>query len=92
MYTPTCADLVNAPFVSHNVCVSAATSEPTAPLPIAVLEALVAIVGREHVLIDPDITRSYSHDWSGRYSGTVYGVVRPGSTDEVAEVPHHPYR
>lgn len=65
---------------------SAATSEPTAPLPIAVLEALVAIVGREHVLIDPDITRSYSHDWSGRYSGTVYGVVRPGSTDEVAEV------
>lgn len=61
-----------------------ATTEPVAPLPHEVLEALIAVVGREHVLTDPDITISYSQDWSGRYSGKVFGVVRPGSTDEVA--------
>ncbi len=62
------------------------TTEPTAPLPSQVLEALIAIVGREHVLTDPEITASYSHDWSGRYAGSIFGVVRPASTDEVSAI------
>lgn len=49
-------------------------------------EALEAVVGAEHVLTDPDVTRSYETDWTGRFSGRASCVVRPGTTEQVAEV------
>lgn len=50
------------------------------------IEQLAGIVGAEHVLTDPDLTRSYETDWTGRFSGSARCVVRPGTTDEVAAV------
>jgi FAD/FMN-containing dehydrogenase len=51
-----------------------------------VIDELAALVGAEHVLTDPDVTRSYETDWTGRFSGSSLCVVRPGTTDEVASV------
>jgi FAD/FMN-containing dehydrogenase len=50
------------------------------------LEALADIVGAEHVLTDPTVTRSYEQDWTGRFSGSAAAVVRPADTEEVAAV------
>ena len=50
------------------------------------ISELAALVGAEHVLTDPDVTRSYETDWTGRFSGASLCVVRPGTTDEVASV------
>jgi FAD/FMN-containing dehydrogenase len=50
------------------------------------LEALRAVVGEEHVLVDPDLTRSYETDWTGRFSGRSGCVVRPRDTAQVAAV------
>jgi FAD/FMN-containing dehydrogenase len=55
-------------------------------MPPAVYDACVAAIGREHVITDRDVTASYSTDWSGRYSGPVLGVLRPGSTQKAADV------
>lgn len=41
-------------------------------------------MGAEHVVTDPDITRAYGTDWTGRWSVTPLAVVRPASTAEVA--------
>lgn len=46
--------------------------------------AFEEMVGREHVLTDPDLVASYVVDWTGRYRGHSPVVVRPGSVDEVA--------
>jgi FAD/FMN-containing dehydrogenase len=43
-------------------------------------------VGRENVLVDDDLKRSYERDFTGRFVGDALAVVRPGSTEEVAEV------
>lgn len=51
-----------------------------------VVAALEAVVGRPHVLTDPDVLASYTTDWTGRFRGTTGAVVRPGTTDEVAAV------
>jgi FAD/FMN-containing dehydrogenase len=51
-----------------------------------VRDQLAAVVGAEHVLTDPDLTRSYETDWTGRFTGASACVVRPGTTAEVAEV------
>ena len=48
--------------------------------------ALVEIVGPSHVLADPDVVRSFTVDWTGRWHGPDALVVRPGSTSEVAGV------
>jgi FAD/FMN-containing dehydrogenase len=48
--------------------------------------ALADVVGAHHVLVDADLRAGYETDWTGRYGGTAAAVVRPGSTDEVAEV------
>ena len=48
--------------------------------------ALAAVVGSTHVLTDPEVTASYSVDWTGRFAGRAAAVVRAGSTDEVAAV------
>lgn len=50
------------------------------------IAALQAVVGAAHVLVDPDLTRSYETDWTGRFSGRSACVVRPGTTEQVAGV------
>jgi FAD/FMN-containing dehydrogenase len=50
------------------------------------LTELSAITGAEHVLTDTDVTDGYTTDWTRRYHGQARCVVRPGSTDEVAQV------
>lgn len=49
------------------------------------LEALRNIVGPAHVLTAPDIT-PYVTDWRGRYQGQAQAVVRPATTEQVAQV------
>lgn len=44
------------------------------------------IVGDANVLTNPDVVATYCVDWTGRYRGSSRVVVRPGSTDEVADV------
>lgn len=53
---------------------------------MALRNDLVEIVGERQVLDDPEVTASYETDWTGRWRGDARLVVRPGSTDEVAEV------
>ncbi|HKN38640.1 MAG TPA: FAD-binding oxidoreductase [Acidimicrobiia bacterium] len=48
--------------------------------------ALADVVGRSHVLTDPELCASYETDWTGRFAGKAAAVVRPGSTAEVAAV------
>jgi len=50
------------------------------------LSDLRAVVGDEHVLVDPDVRSSYEHDWTGRFSGRASCVVRPADTAQVAAV------
>ena len=50
------------------------------------VEALRSCVGDEHVLIDPDVRRSYETDWTGRFTGSASAVVRPGGVEEVRNV------
>jgi FAD/FMN-containing dehydrogenase len=50
------------------------------------LDALRAAVGAPHVLVDPDLLRSYETDWTGRFSGRARAVVRPADTAQVAAV------
>ena len=50
------------------------------------IEALRAVVGPEHVLVDDDLKASYETDWTGRFTGRAACVVRPGTTQEVAAV------
>ena len=52
----------------------------------AFLAALRGVVGDQHCLTDPDLRASYETDWTRRFHGTALAVVRPGSTEEVAEV------
>ncbi|MEO6985189.1 MAG: FAD-binding oxidoreductase [Paralcaligenes sp.] len=49
------------------------------------LNELIGIVGASHVLTD-DQAEPYVNDWRGRYKGRALAVVRPGSTQEVADV------
>lgn len=50
------------------------------------IDALRAIVGEHHVLVDGDLRAGYEVDWTGRFRGSTPVVVRPGSVDEVAAV------
>lgn len=50
------------------------------------IDQLVAVVGANHVLTDPDLRAPYETDWTRRWSGTSSAVVRPASTGEVAAV------
>jgi FAD/FMN-containing dehydrogenase len=47
---------------------------------------LATVVGRRHVLTDPETTAGYSTDWTGRFTGHAAAVVRPGTTEEAAAV------
>jgi FAD/FMN-containing dehydrogenase len=50
------------------------------------LASLAAVVGSNHVVTDPDVLAGRSVDHTGRYRGKAAALVRPGSTDEVAQV------
>lgn len=58
----------------------------SALLPERLLSAFEQIVGRDHVIFDPDRLVSYDTDWTGRYRGHTPAVVRPASNAEVAAV------
>ena len=47
---------------------------------------LAAIVGAEHVLVDPALCAGYEIDWTRRFRGRARLVVRPRTTGEVARV------
>jgi len=47
---------------------------------------LAAVVGAEHVLVDPELTASYETDWTGRFHGKCQLVVRPSTVADVVEV------
>jgi FAD/FMN-containing dehydrogenase len=53
--------------------------------PAALLDALRAAVGTAQVLTDGDLS-AYELDWRNRWRGRALAVVRPGVTDEVAQV------
>ncbi|MCV7396395.1 FAD-binding oxidoreductase [Mycobacterium paraseoulense] len=50
------------------------------------LPSLVATVGPNHVVTDPDVLAGRSVDHTGRYRGRASALVRPGSAEQVAEV------
>jgi FAD/FMN-containing dehydrogenase len=50
------------------------------------LDELVAIVGSEHLLVDPQLRAGYEVDWTRRFKGTALAVARPGTAAEVASV------
>lgn len=52
----------------------------------ALLADLGAVVSTAHLLTDPDVTESYSRDWTGRWSGRPVAVVRPGTSEQVVAV------
>ena len=52
---------------------------------MGLIAELTARFGAGHVLTGADMAR-YVGDWTGRYTAAPLAVVRPGSTDEVAEV------
>ena len=51
----------------------------------ALIETLRSIVGAAHVLTEGDLT-AWELDWRKREHGRALAVVRPGSTEQVAEV------
>lgn len=50
------------------------------------LEQLRAVVGDDHVLTDEHVMAAFTTDWTGRFGGPASCVVRPSSTEQVAEV------
>jgi FAD/FMN-containing dehydrogenase len=49
-------------------------------------DALRAVVGDRHVLLDADLRAPFEIDWTRRFGAAARAVVRPGSTAEVAGV------
>lgn len=49
-------------------------------------QALIDAVGDRHVLTDPGVVASFSHDWTGRFGAPAACVVRPADTAQVAAV------
>lgn len=50
------------------------------------IDDLAAVVGTEHVLVEDDLKASYETDWTGRFTGRAVCVVRPCTTQQVADV------
>ncbi len=55
------------------------------PSPVT-LRTLAEVVGATNLLTDPDLTGSYTEDWTGRFVGASPAVVRPASVEELAAV------
>jgi FAD/FMN-containing dehydrogenase len=52
----------------------------------AFLDEVRGRLGPQGVVTDPDVLRIHSVDWTGRWAGETPAVLRPASTEEVAEV------
>jgi FAD/FMN-containing dehydrogenase len=52
----------------------------------AALQRMAGIVGRAHALSAPDLQQPYLEELRGRYVGRAALVLRPGSTQEVAQI------
>ena len=52
----------------------------------ALLDALRAALGPEHVITDPALLEQYVVDWSRRFTGPALAAVRPADTAEVSAV------
>jgi FAD/FMN-containing dehydrogenase len=50
------------------------------------IDRLTEIVGTANILTDPQDQAPFLSDWLGKYRGTAVAVVRPGTTQEVADV------
>jgi FAD/FMN-containing dehydrogenase len=53
---------------------------------VPALDALRAVVGDGHVLVEPALRAGFEHDVTGRFGGDAVAVVRPADTAQVAEV------
>ena len=51
---------------------------------VALVAALRAVVGKDHVLTDPDMKSGYEIDWLRQYIDDTPCVVRPHTAEEVA--------
>lgn len=56
-----------------------------ADLPAALIRALAAVVGEQHVVTGP-AAAGFAADWTGRFRGYTPAVLRPRDTAEVARV------
>ena len=52
----------------------------------AILDRMAAIVGAKNVITDADAMVPYLKEWRDLFRGKAQGIVRPGSTAEVAEL------
>jgi FAD/FMN-containing dehydrogenase len=62
------------------------SKSPHKTLSPAIVEGFAAIVGSQHALTDPDQQLPYLREWRDMYSGRATVVLRPGSTQEVAQI------
>ena len=53
---------------------------------MSLVEALRAIVGDQHCLVDEGLRATYETDWTRRFGGPAAAVVRPGSAEQVRAV------
>jgi FAD/FMN-containing dehydrogenase len=53
---------------------------------MSLLDAIRAVVGDRGLLTDPSDTAAYTEDWRRLYRGRTPAVVRPASTEELAQV------
>lgn len=51
-----------------------------------IVRSLASVVGAGHVITDVDVLAGRSVDYTGRYRGRAAAMVRPASTEQVAEV------
>jgi len=52
----------------------------------ALATSLLGIVGREHLLEDPEVRAGYERDWTGRFGAPSAFVVRPADASQVVAV------
>ena len=52
----------------------------------SLLHEFESIVGASHALHEDELVASYSTDWTGRFQGSTPLVLRPGTTEEVAQI------
>lgn len=52
----------------------------------AILDRMAGIVGAKNIITDADAMVPYLKEWRDLFRGKAQGIVRPGSTAEVAEL------
>ena len=53
---------------------------------MSLIREIVAVVGENNVLVEPEAQLAYLVDWTNRFHGKTQAVVRPANTDEVSRV------